>query len=174
MPARIAEELAATTSASKLSPSGAGVVPPSVHGFLLGYPVVYTFRDSARSVPTENDGTIHRPMTLSAVQGAPVPGRRRCGGVPDTGGMCGAASGRAAVQLQRADGCCSPGAADPVRDSGVLATTPSAHDACRTTHMRRVMHGWSASACAAAASSDGVWADITLTRDAQSTHAVVL
>jgi hypothetical protein len=49
MPARVAETLA-TTPAADLSTLGAGVVPPTAHGFLLGYPVVFAFKDSARSV----------------------------------------------------------------------------------------------------------------------------
>jgi hypothetical protein len=42
--------MATTTSAADLSTHGAGVVPPTAHGFLLGYPVVFAFKDSARSV----------------------------------------------------------------------------------------------------------------------------
>lgn len=51
MPARVAETMATTTSAAYLTTHDSGVVPPTAYGFLLGYPVVYTFRDSARSVP---------------------------------------------------------------------------------------------------------------------------
>ena len=118
--------------------------------------------------------TIHLPLTLSAVQGAPVPRRRQRGSVPDAGEMCGAARGCAAVKLQRANGCCAPGAADSVRWTRMFATLPAARDACRTTHTRRVMDGWCSSVGAAACSSDSLWTDITLTCEAQSTHAMVL